>query len=210
MKCPHCLDSFHHIQSAKETNVVQDRDGAWCVVSYVCPTCERATLALATRAHFNAPIDPASVQLIRPRGSQRPPCPQQVIAADPILAADYAEACLVLPDSAKASAALSRRCLQHLLHTQAKTTKRDLFDQIQEVLDSHALPSHLAENLDHVRATGNFATHPIKSTNTGEIVLVEPGEAEWNLDVLEGLFDKPRSLSSAAHRSRTTWPGDRV
>ena len=36
---------------------------------------------------------------------------------------------------------------------------------------------------------GNFAAHPLKSTTTGSIVDVEPGEAEWNLDVLESLFD---------------------
>ena len=43
--------------------------------------------------------------------------------------------------------------------------------------------------MDAVRHIGNFAAHPIKSTNTGEILPVESGEAEWNLDVLEGLFD---------------------
>jgi hypothetical protein len=36
---------------------------------------------------------------------------------------------------------------------------------------------------------GNFAAHPLKSTNTGAIVEVERGEAEWLLDVLESLFD---------------------
>lgn len=34
-----------------------------------------------------------------------------------------------------------------------------------------------------------FAAHPNKSLSTGAIVDVEPGEAEWMLDVLEGLFD---------------------
>ena len=29
----------------------------------------------------------------------------------------------------------------------------------------------------------------MKSTHTGEVVDVEPGEAEWLLDVLEGMFD---------------------
>ena len=38
-------------------------------------------------------------------------------------------------------------------------------------------------------AIGNFAAHPIKSKHTGEVLPVEPGEAEWNLDVLESLFD---------------------
>ena len=29
-----------------------------------------------------------------------------------------------------------------------------------------------------------FGAHPIKSTSTGEIVEVEPGEAQWNLDAV--------------------------
>lgn len=40
-----------------------------------------------------------------------------------------------------------------------------------------------------VREVGNFAAHPMKDTNTREIIEVEPHEAEWNLDVLEELFD---------------------
>jgi len=32
-------------------------------------------------------------------------------------------------------------------------------------------------------------THPIKSERPGEVVEVEPGEADWNLDVLEALFN---------------------
>ena len=47
----------------------------------------------------------------------------------------------------------------------------------------------MAEDLDAVRAIGNFAAHPIKLKNTGEVVDVEPGEAEWTLDVLDDLFD---------------------
>jgi hypothetical protein len=84
---------------------------------------------------------------------------------------------------------LSRRCLQNLLIDKAGVTK-DLFDQIQEVLDKPgALPTPLAEDLDAVRVIGNFAAHPMKSKATGQIVDVLPGEAEWNLEVLEGLFD---------------------
>jgi len=76
-----------------------------------------------------------------------------------------------------------------MLRTKAGTTKRDLADAIQDVLDSRQLPSYLANDLDAVRNVGNFAAHTQKSTATGEIIDVEPGEAEWNLDVLEGLFD---------------------
>jgi len=73
---------------------------------------------------------------------------------------------------------------------------RDLVDQIEEVLP--ALPSELPRALDAIRVVGNFAAHPIKSTSTSAIVDVEPGEAEWNLETLELLFDyyfvRPRVL----------------
>jgi len=85
-------------------------------------------------------------------------------------------------------AALSRRCLQNLLREKAKTTKRDLSYQIQEILDSKKLPSYLSEDLGAVRNIGNFSAHPIKSKKTGEIIEVEPGEADLNLNILEQLF----------------------
>ena len=91
--------------------------------------------------------------------------------------------------SPKASAALSRRCLQNLLRDAAKVKHSDLSKEIQEVLDSNALPSHLAESIDSIRIIGNFGAHPNKSLSTGEILPVEPHEAEWNLEVLEELFD---------------------
>ena len=50
-------------------------------------------------------------------------------------------------------------------------------------------PILLAGAIDAIRNIGNFAAHPIKSTASGEVLPVEPGEAEWTLDVLDGLFD---------------------
>jgi Domain of unknown function (DUF4145) len=99
------------------------------------------------------------------------------------------EACLVLPDSPKSAAALGRRCLQNLLRDFVKVGPGTLANEIQQVLDSGKLPSDLHENIDIIRNIGNFAAHPMKSTQTGLILDVEPGEAEWTLDVLEELFD---------------------
>ncbi|HEY5591893.1 MAG TPA: DUF4145 domain-containing protein [Paludibacter sp.] len=104
------------------------------------------------------------------------------------LAEDYEEACLVIGDSPKASAALSRRCLQSILHQQGFADK-SLFNEIQKVIDSGKIPSHIAESLDALRNIGNFAAHPMKDTSSGEVLPVEPGEAEWNLETLEFLFD---------------------
>ncbi|NQT94562.1 MAG: DUF4145 domain-containing protein [Lentisphaerae bacterium] len=121
-----------------------------------------------------------------PRGYSRSPIPKDVPTE---FAEDYAESCAVLADSPKASAALSRRCLQHILREKAGVKKGNLADEIQQILDSGSLPSHLAESLDAIRNIGNFAAHPIKSTASGEVIDVELGEAEWNLDVLEAMFD---------------------
>jgi len=107
----------------------------------------------------------------------------------PELSKTYSEAAMVLGDSPRASAAISRRCLQHILREKAGVKHSDLAREIDQVLASGQLPSHLGEAIDAIRNIGNFAAHPIKSTNSGEILPVEPGEAEWTLDVLDGLFD---------------------
>jgi hypothetical protein len=125
-------------------------------------------------------------QTVRPFASSRPPVPKEV---EIMFASDYNEACLILTLSPKASAALSRRCLQNILREKAGVKKGDLANEIQQTIDSKSLPSHLSESIDAVRNIGNFAAHPIKSTATGEIVDVEVGEAEWLLDVIEALFD---------------------
>jgi hypothetical protein len=67
--------------------------------------------------------------------------------------------------------------------------KGNLADEIQEVIDGGKLPSDLNDSIDAVRNIGNFAAHPMKSQQSGEIVDVGPNEADWTLDVLEELFD---------------------
>jgi hypothetical protein len=102
---------------------------------------------------------------------------------------DFLEACAVLPLSAKASAALSRRVLQDILREKFDIKQSSLAKEIEEFINLKDVPSYLAEAIDAVRHVGNFAAHPLKDTHTGEIVEVEPGEAEWLLEVIEALFD---------------------
>jgi hypothetical protein len=143
----------------------------------------------SVRAAFATQLDANYVskwRLVHPNGVARTPLPTEVPST---FAQDYRDACSVLADSAKASAALSRRCLQNLIRECEGVKRRNLFDEIQEVLDSGKLPADLADALHAVREIGNFAAHPIKSTNSGEVIDVEPGEAEWLLDTLEALFE---------------------
>ena len=183
MKCPHCLVSFHdtwsswRVQSGASN---QDCKAAFYFVSTLCPECKQFIFRL--ERHFSGQL---TKTIVYPKGTARPVPPE----VEEKFADDFREACLVIGDSEKASAALSRRCLQNLLREKAKTKAKDLAVQIQEVIDSGKLPSHLADAIDGVRVIGNFAAHPIKSKNTGEVIEVEPGEAEWLLETLEGLFD---------------------
>jgi hypothetical protein len=154
----------------------------------MCPDCKRHILRSfsipiitdAAGARYNgAP----SMALLYPKAALRPPPPQEV--PNPF-AQDYREACLVLADSPKASAALSRRCLQLILRDKGGVKHSDLSHEIEEAMP--LLPLYLSGAIDAVRTVGNFAAHPIKSASTGEVVDVELGEAEWLLDTLEGLF----------------------
>lgn len=121
-----------------------------------------------------------------PFGAIRP-IPVEVEKESPHIASDYREATATLNISPKASAALSRRCLQTVLREKAGAAQKDLVKQIEAVLPK--LPSYIAENVDAIRNVGNFAAHPQKDTASGAILDVELGEAEWNLDVLDELFD---------------------
>jgi len=40
-----------------------------------------------------------------------------------------------------------------------------------------------------VRHFGNFGAHAETDVNTNEIIDVEPGEADWCLDILDTVFD---------------------
>ena len=208
MRCPHCLVNFHvssrttlNFNTVKDDHIHllfigEDTERYWWMEKVTCPACGKFILRLVSTADARRtseqsqsliPSDVEHITAIRPRGTNRPPVPVEVPED---FAEDYREACLVIADSPKASAALSRRCLQHILREKAGVKNpNDLAKAIQEVVDSHAVPSDISETLDMVRNIGNFSAHPNKSVNTGEIVDVEPQEAEWCLETIEILFE---------------------
>jgi hypothetical protein len=186
-KCPSCPVTFTWILSGQLALGVDSAGRHLRVESAPCPGCQRWSLRLiATTVTAEGAVVETDPLLIWPRATNRPPCPPEVPAN---ICGDYREACLVLADSPKASAALSRRCLQQILRDGAKVKHANLSDEIDQVLASKRLHSSIARSLDAVREIGNFAAHPTKSLNTGEIMDVEPGEADWNLDVVEALMD---------------------
>lgn len=180
-KCPHCTVTFS--AAWKDGDFIRDINGWWSIVYDTCSHCGKLVVFWAYRGERGGDVE--SLEPVRPRGQTRPLSPH--VPGEYRAAFDEAVATRVV--SAAASAALSRRLLQRTLHEQAGVRERNLDQEIQKVIDSGKLSDDLAEDLDAVRTTGNFAAHPIKSQSTGEIVDVEPGEADWLLDVMEELFD---------------------
>lgn len=195
-RCPHCRTTVRFEQVAFQLD--GQNFGARATVTLTtpsnhrlylavagCPDCGRVVISTVAAGEPGQSDTSSDIQLW-PDSANRP-LASEVEAEAPSLANDFREAVAVFAKSKKASAALSRRCLQFVLVHKGAATEKDLAKQIDQVLPT--LPSDLAANVDAVRHVGNFAAHPMKSQQTGDIVDVEEGEAEWLLDVLEGLFD---------------------
>lgn len=117
---------------------------------------------------------------------------QAPIEVPAAIAADYNEAQAVLDLSPKASAALARRCLQHLLRERGYQ-QHDLVKQVEAVLAEvdpvKSVPDTLRVALDAVRNFGNFSAHPLTDKTTLQVIDVEAGEAEWCLEILTECFE---------------------
>lgn len=203
MKCPHCLTSIFD-ESGKESRLLgEDCQFIWHATKRVCPECKKFIISLEqydpSYGSIRGEVLKIGEFLCYPKTMSREPLSSDV---PDFFAEDYKEACLVLADSPKASAALSRRCLQNLLRDKAKVIPGNLAGEIQQVLNGGQLPSLIQESLDAIRNIGNFAAHPLKDTSSGQIIDVELGEAEWNLDVLESLFDYYFVLPANIQRKR--------
>ena len=205
MKCNHCLENFVETQVEKSISIGSDKHHIFFfIMGYVCPGCGKNNIFLERQLRqpgkSNKKLDE---RMIFPRTQSRMPIPPSVPEA---IAEDYLEACMVLDLSPKASAALSRRCLQNLLVEKEDVKKDDnLFNQIKAALENNNYPSHISENIDMVRSVGNFAAHPKKSEISGAIIEVEPGEADFNLNILEDLFDYYYTAPLAAKKRKDQW-----
>lgn len=163
-----------------------------------CPSCDKAIVRLSEGPprwaglpgeEFLVGVEEGKVLrqvILYPRVPFTRPLPSEVPTT---IRQDFEEALIVLPFSPKASAALSRRCLQNILVDAGQVKSKDLAPQIEEAVKVHGFTAGLRRMLTAVRMVGNYAAHPIKDKSTGVIVDVEPGEAELNLSALTDLID---------------------
>lgn len=110
------------------------------------------------------------------------------------LRSDYLEACLIRDLSPKASAALSRRCIQGLIRDFCGISERTLNSEISKlrsmVADGTAprgVTPESVDAIDHVRKIGNIGAHMEADVNT--IIDIEADEAQILIELIETLFE---------------------
>lgn len=99
---------------------------------------------------------------------------------------DYEEAYSILSLSPKASATLSRRCLQGMIRDFWKISERTLFEEITALKDK--IPASQYQAIDALRQLGNIGAHMEKDTNL--IIDIEPQEAQYLLKLIELLLQQ--------------------
>jgi hypothetical protein len=97
---------------------------------------------------------------------------------------DYKEACLIKDLSPKASATLSRRCLQGIIRDFWEIKKDKLIQEINELKGK--IDSETWDAIDAVRSIGNIGAHMEKDINL--IINVDPQEASLLIGLIEILF----------------------
>lgn len=125
---------------------------------------------------------PMQTWQLRPQSNARP-FPDYIPAP---LIADYTEACLIRDLSPKASATLSRRCLQGMIRDFWGVQKDTLFQEITAIQDK-VNPATWAA-IDAVRKIGNIGAHMEKDINL--VIDVDPDEAQTLIRLIEILFEE--------------------
>lgn len=97
---------------------------------------------------------------------------------------DYKEAALIKNLSPKASATLSRRCLQGMIRDFWSVNKANLFEEIKSIQDK--VDSDTWHAIDAIRSIGNIGAHMEKDINL--VIDVDQDEAQLLIYLIETLL----------------------
>lgn len=146
---------------------------------YCCPNCEKASIELKG---VGSQVKDLNVNIMPNHHANS--YPDYI----PIgIKQDYEEACKIVTLSPKASATLSRRCLQGMIRDYWSISgKKNLYQEIEAIKNN--VTHQEKEVLDSVRKIGNIGAHMEKDINL--IVDIDPDEAQQLINLIEYLMDQ--------------------
>ena len=145
---------------------------------YKCPNCGQYTIMAKG---LGAMVRDVHVP-IRPISSSKQ-FPEYIPSA---IRSDYEEACAIVNLSPKASATLSRRCLQGMIRDFWDIKESNLAKAIEKLEGKIPVPQWKV--IDGVRRIGNIGAHMEKDINL--IVDIEPDEAQKLIKLIEHLMEQ--------------------
>lgn len=161
-----------------------DRDiygyGESCIqiAFHMCPNCKEYTIFALGKGTKVSDIN----TVIRPKSLAKQ-FPDYIPKA---IRQDYEESCAIINLSPKASATLSRRCLQGMIRDFWNVRESNLSKAIEQL--EGKIPATQWKVINGVRRIGNIGAHMEKDINL--IVDIEPGEAEKLIKLIELLMEQ--------------------
>lgn len=188
--CPFCNSKVSIMQDTQRIDILRfgrgynqngDKSAEWKNIFKIyirkCPSCNNVSFEAEGQDNLNGiniPLYPIS------RAKQYPDYIPKAIRED------YEEAYSILFLSPKASATLSRRCLQGMIRDFWNVREKTLYNEINEIKDKVTPTQWKA--IDSLRALGNIGAHMEKDVN--EIIEIDDGEAEKLIKLIELLIEK--------------------
>ncbi len=190
--CPYCnrpctIDEAD-IRQIESRTYINDKYGYYSgsIQVIVCPNPECQKQTISAEIHSSTSYHEDGEQLffwnLLPE-SEAKPYPDYIPEQ---LRNDYAEACLIKRKSPKASATLSRRCLQGMIRDFWGITRSRLVDEIDEL--QSRVDATCWDAIDSVRQVGNIGAHMEKDVNL--IIDVDSEEAGLLIWLIETLFEE--------------------
>lgn len=149
------------------------------------PDCSRLSVysSVEQRSKYNVAVGEAKIWQLIPEASVRH-LPDYIPEA---IRQDYTEAYLIKDKSPKASATLSRRCLQGMIRDFWGVKPGNLYSEIRALEGMGRVDPQTLDSIDAVRKVGNIGAHMEEDVNV--IVEVTEGEAEVLLALIDSLVD---------------------
>lgn len=165
-----------HSLSVSSTDDTKD---AVEIIFYLCPSCNKTSI---TVEGIGKEIKGNFMNFIPSSKAKQFPdyIPKSIIS-------DYEESCGIVNLSPKASATLSRRCLQGMIRDYWKVTnQKNLYYEIDAIKDK--VDPQVWKVLNSVRQIGNIGAHMEKDINL--IIDIDPNEAEQLIQLNEYLIEQ--------------------